>query len=104
MRFHFCFASLVSISVGIKSSAIGIKISAITAGIKKRKSIIKKKKEKHDKIVLLAKSNLNSIEVLISKALIDSVISYDEFVLINDLLKEYDEMKEENKNFNNKYV
>ena len=49
-----------------------------TAGIKKYKSIIEKKKEKHDKIVLLAKSKSNSIEVLISKVLITSVISDDE--------------------------
>ena len=34
--------------------------------------MIKKKKKKHDKVVLLAKSQLNSIEVLISKALIDN--------------------------------
>ena len=39
-------------------------------------SFIKKKKKKHDQIVLLAISKLNSIEVLISKALIDSVISH----------------------------
>ena len=81
------FASLVGIPVEITSSAIGLKICAITAGIKKYKSIIKKKKKKHDKIVLLAKSKLNSIEVLISKALIDSVISHDEFVFINNVLK-----------------
>ena len=43
---------------------------------------------------MLAKSKLNSIEVLISKALIDSNISHDEFVLINSVLKEYDEIKE----------
>ena len=43
---------------------------------------------------MLAKSKLSSIEVLISKALIDSVISDDEFVLINNALNEYDEMKE----------
>ena len=92
------FASLVGIPVGITSSTIGIKICAITAAIKKYKSIIKKKKRKHDKIVLLAKSKLNSIEVLISKALIDSVISYDEFVLINNVLKELNKMKEEIKN------
>ena len=48
------------------SSAIGFKNCAITTGIKRCKSIIKKKKKKH-KIVLLAKSKLNSIEVLISK-------------------------------------
>ena len=74
-RFYNCwisaFASLVGILIWIRSSAIGLKICAITAGIKKYKSIIKKKKRKHDKMVLLAKPKLNSIEVLISKALID---------------------------------
>ena len=66
------FASLVCVPVGITSSAVGIKISAITAGIKKYKSIIMKKKKIHDKIGLLGKDKLNTIEVLISKALIDS--------------------------------
>ena len=93
---------MIGILIGVTSSALGVKISAITAGIKKYKSIIKKKKKKHDKIVLLAKSKLNRIEVLISKALIDSVISHDEYVLINNVLKEYNEMKEELKNPNNK--
>ena len=87
---------MLGIPIGNMSSAIGLKICEIAAGIKKYESIIKKKK--HDKIVLLAKSKLNSIEVLISKALIDSVISHDEFVLINNLLKEYKEIKEEIKN------
>ena len=48
---------------------------------------------------MLAKSKLNSIEVLISKALIDANISYDEFDLINNVLKEYDDTKEEIKKF-----
>ena len=91
------FAFLFDIAIGITSSAIGLKICAITARIKNCKSIIKKKKKKHDQIVLLAKSKLNSIEVLILKALIDSNISHDEFVLINNLLKEYDDVKEEMK-------
>ena len=65
------FASLIVIPTGITSSAIGLKICAITAGIKRYKSIIKKKK-KDDKIVSLPKAKWNSIEVLISKALIDS--------------------------------
>ena len=50
--------------------------------------------------MLLAKSKLNSIEVLISKALIDSVVSHDEFILIINVLKEYKEMKEKIKNLN----
>ena len=65
-------ASLVCVAVGITSSAVGIKIYAITAGIKKYKSVIKKKKKKHDKIVLLGKAKLNTIEVLTSNSLIDS--------------------------------
>ena len=47
---------------------------------------------------MLAKYKLNSTEVLISKALIDSNISHDEFVLINNVLKEYDDMKEKIEN------
>ena len=73
------FASLVCLPVGIMSSAVGIKICAITPGIKNYKSIIKKKKKKRDKIVLLGKTKLDTIEVIISKALTDSDISHDEF-------------------------
>ena len=46
-------------------------------------------------IELLAKSELSSIEVVISKVLIDSNISHDEFVLVNNVLKENDHMKKE---------
>ena len=91
------FVSLVAIPVGITSSAVGIKTCAITAKTKKYKSIIKKKK-KHDKIVLLGKDKLNTIEVLISKALIDSYLSHDELVSVNNVSREYNEMKEEIKN------
>ena len=94
----------VSISTGITISAIGSKISAITTGIEKYKTIIKKKKKKHDKIVLLAKSKLSRIEVIVSKALINSVISHDELVSINNLLKQYDEMKEKIKNLKTQIV
>ena len=59
------FSSLLCILIGITSSTLGLKICARAAGVKKYRSIIKKKKKKHDKIVLLAKSKLNSTEVLI---------------------------------------
>ena len=42
---------------------------------------------------MLAKSKLNTIEVLIYKALIDSNICHNEFVLINNVLKEFYETK-----------
>ena len=98
MYFISSFASLVCVPVGITSSAVGIKIFAITEGIKKYKSIIKKKNKKHDKIVSLGKTKLNTIEVLISKALINTYISHDEFVLVNNVLRQYNEIKEEIKN------
>ena len=96
------FASLVGIPIAIASSTTGLKICVTTAGIKKYKPTIKKKSKKHDKIVLLGKSKLNSIEVLISKALIDSNISHDEFVLINNVMKGFYDMKEEIRNCSNK--
>ena len=42
---------------------------------------------------MLAK--LNSVKVLISRALIDSKINHDEFVLINNALKKFYDMKKE---------
>ena len=48
--------------------------------------------------MFLGKDKLNNIEALISKSLIDSYISYDEFVSINTVLRSYYEMKEEIKN------
>ena len=90
---------LLGIVIGITSSAIGLKICTIVAGIKKYKSIIKKKKNNSDKIVSLAKFKLNSLEVLISKTLIDSNINHDQFILIDNVQKKYDNIPQ---NPNNK--
>ena len=92
------FASLVGIDIDITSSEIALKLRVITAGIEKYNYIIKKKND--EKIVLLRKTKLNSIEVLISRDLVDSFISYDDFLLVNNLIKEYSDMyvmKEVNK-------
>ena len=96
----FVFVSLVSIPIVIRSSAVELKNFVIAAEIKKYKSIIKKKKKKHDKKVLVAKTNLSTIEVLISRTLINSCISHDEFALVNNMLKEYDDKKEEIEHLN----
>ena len=42
-----------------------------------------------------AQTKSNSTKVLISKSLINSYISSNEFVLVNNVLKEHDNMKEE---------
>ena len=60
--------------------------------------LYRQKKKKHDKIVLLGKDKLNTVEVLISTALINSYISHDEFVLANNVLREYNKIKKEIKN------
>ena len=71
--FYFsAFASLVGFPIGITSCTIGLKICVTTAGTKKYTSIIKKNKKKRDKILSLAKSKINSVKVLIYKALTDS--------------------------------
>ena len=56
--------------------------------MKKYKSIFKKKekKKKHDEIVLLGKDKLNTIEVVISKVLINLSISHDKFFSVKNVL------------------
>ena len=77
------FTSLVDASLGISISAVGIKIYAVTVGINYFKST-RKKKNKSDKIVLLEKAKPDTIEVL-----------HDEFVSVNNVLREYNEMKDQ---------
>ena len=48
--------------------------------------------------MLLGKAKLDTMEVLISRSLINSYISHDDFVSVNNVLREYNEMKEETKN------
>ena len=57
-----------------------------------------KKKNKYDKIVLLVKTKLDTIKDLFSKFLIDSYISHDKFVSVNNALREYNDMKVKIKN------
>ena len=45
--------------------------------------------------MLLAKTKLNTMEVLIFKALIDSNINHDKFISVISLLREYNKMKED---------
>ena len=83
------FVSLVGIPVGITSSAIVLNICVKTSGMWKDKSIIKKKK-KIDKILSLVQSKLKSVEVLISKTLIDSNISHNEFCRKKLMIRKYE--------------
>ena len=58
-----------------------------------------RQKQKDDNIVSLTKTNLNLIKVLISKTLIEYYnIDHDEFLSVNNVLREYSNIKEEFKN------
>ena len=81
------FTSIVGASVGIASASLTLIFSLTTGIIKELLNITRNKKKKCDKILLLPKSKLSSIETLISQALIDLDISHEEFVRI---LKEKD--------------
>ena len=76
------FTSFVGAPVGIASISFTLIFSLTTGKLKKLLSITRNKKKKHNKILMLAKGKLNSIETLISLALIDLEISQEEFVPI----------------------
>ena len=62
----------------------------------------RKKKKKHDKIIMLAKSKLNSTDGLISRALIGMGISDEEFTTILKEKDKYEKMKENVRNISKK--
>ena len=67
--------------------------SLSTGIIKKLLNKTRNKKKKHDKILMLAESKLNSIETLISQALSDLNISNEEFKMILNEKDKYEKMK-----------
>ena len=88
------FTSVVGAPVGIASAVFTLIFSLTTGIVKKLLSTTRNKKKKHDKIFMLAKSKLNSIETLISQALTDMEISHEEFVTILKEKDKYEKMKE----------
>ena len=81
------FTSIVGEPVGIASASFTLFFSLTIGIVKKLLNITRNKKKKRDKILMLAKSKLNSMQTLISQALIDMNISHKGFVTI---LKEKD--------------
>ena len=56
--------------------------------------LTKKRKKKHNKIIVLAKNKLNTIDTLLSSALHDSEISHEEFTNIINEENIYEIIKE----------
>ena len=53
---------------------------------------------------MLAKTKLGIVELLILQAFIDSNISHESFLLVYNVVKKYDDMKNEIKKFNDKEI
>ena len=94
--------SVVGAPVGIAGASFTLIFSLTTGIIKKLLSITRNKKKKHDKILMLAKSKLSSIETLVSQALIEMEISNEELDTIMKEKYKYDKMKENVRNVSKK--
>ena len=96
------FTSIIGAPVGIASASLTLIFSLTTGIVKKLLNITRNKKKKHDKILMLAKSKLNSIETLGSQALIDMEISHEEFIAIFTEKGKFEKMKENVRNVSEK--
>ena len=91
-------ATVIGIPAGITGAFLTL-IFTIGTGISKSLlKVTKKRKKKHNKIIALAKSKLNTIDTLLSSALNDSEISHKEFTNIITEKNIYENIKENIKN------
>ena len=76
------FATVIRAPVGITSASFSLAFSISTGIVKKMLKTSRNKKKKHNKIVMLARSKLDSIESKISEALINNEINHKDFMTI----------------------
>ena len=88
------FATVIGISIGIKSASLSLAFSLCTGLVKKLLKATRNERRKHNKIVMLARSKINSIESKISVALINNHISHEDFIIIVNEERNYRELKE----------
>ena len=87
-------ATVIGAPVGIASASFNLAFSVPTDIVKKLLKTTRIKKKKHNKIFMLDRSKLNSIERKISEALINNEISHEDFTAIINEEKSYPELKE----------
>ena len=76
------FTTVIGTPIGIASAFSSIAFSICTGIVKKHLETTRNKKKKRDKIVMLPRSTLNSLERKISEALINNEISHEDFITI----------------------
>ena len=91
-------ATIVGIPVDITGASLTLVFTIGTGTSKSLLKVTKKRKKKHNKIIALAKSKLNTIDTLLSSALNDSKISHEEFTNIITEKNIYENIKENVKN------
>ena len=95
------FATGTGTPVGIASASFSLAFSISTGIVKNLFKTMQIKKKKHNEIVILARSKLNSIKSKISEALINNGISHEDLMTIIDEEKNYRELKESVRMMNN---
>ena len=88
------YASVVGIPAGITGASLTLVFTIGTGISKSLLKLTKKRKKKHNKIIVLAKNKLNTIDTLLSSALNDSEISHEEFTNIINEENIYEIIKE----------
>ena len=76
------FATFIGTPVGIASASLSLTFSLFTGIVKKLLKTTRNKKKKHNKIIMLARSKLNSIKIKVSEALINSEVTHEDFMII----------------------
>ena len=92
------FADAIGIPARVINASLTLVFPLTTGIIKKLLKETRKKKKRHSKIIMLAKSKLNSIESLMFQELIDLDISHEEFKTVVNEKEKYDQMKESIRN------
>ena len=87
------FVTVIGIPVRMMSASCSLAFSITTEIIKKLLKTTRNKKKKHNKIVMLARSKLNSIESKISEALINNEVSHEDIMTIINEERNYWELK-----------
>ena len=88
------FATVIGAPAGIIGASCGFTFSITSGFVKRFLKTIRNKKKKHNKIVMLARSKLNSMESKISEGLINNEISHEDFMANINEEKKYRELKE----------
>ena len=88
------FATVIGAPIRIASAIFSFAFSITTGIVKLILKTTRNKMKKHNNIVMLARRKLNSIEITISKALIDNEISHEFFTTVINEEKNYRELKE----------